>query len=99
MRFVCRRVRTRVETTQTPWTSACEPGEELILPVAHNEGNYFADPATLGELEDEGRVVLRYLENPNGSAGDIAWICNDERNVVGIMPHPERVSDGVVGSD
>jgi phosphoribosylformylglycinamidine synthase I len=99
MRFVCRPVRVRVETTGTSWTSACEPGEELILPVAHNEGNYFADPATLEELEDEGRVVLRYFENPNGSANDIAGICNEGRNVVGIMPHPERVSDGVLGSD
>ncbi len=99
MRFVCRRVRTRVETTETPWTSSCESGEVLVLPVAHNEGNYFADPATLEQLEDEDRVVLRYLENPNGSVNDIAGICNEERNVVGIMPHPERVSDGVLGSD
>jgi phosphoribosylformylglycinamidine synthase I len=99
MRFVCLRVRVRVETTQTPWTSACEPGEVLTLPVAHNEGNYFADPTTIEELEAEERVVLRYLENPNGSANDIAGICNEERNVVGIMPHPERVSDGALGSD
>jgi phosphoribosylformylglycinamidine synthase I len=99
MRFVCRRVRVRLETTETPWTSSCEPNEELILPVAHNEGNYFADPATLEQLEDEDRVVLRYLENPNGSANDIAGICNEGRNVVGIMPHPERVSDPVLGSD
>jgi phosphoribosylformylglycinamidine synthase len=99
MRFVCRRVRARVETNETPWTSACEPGEELILPVAHNEGNYFADPATLAHLEDEDRVVLRYLENPNGSANDIAGICNEAGNVVGMMPHPERVSDGALGSD
>jgi phosphoribosylformylglycinamidine synthase I len=99
MRFVCRRVCVRVEATETAWTSACEPGEELILPVAHNEGNYFADPATLAQLEGEDRVVLRYLENPNGSANDIAGICNEGRNVVGIMPHPERVSDGAIGSD
>jgi phosphoribosylformylglycinamidine synthase subunit PurQ / glutaminase len=99
MRFVCRRVRTRVETTETPWTSSCESGEVLVLPVAHNEGNYFADPATLEQLEDEDRVVLRYLENPNGSVNDIAGICNEERNVVGIMPHPERVSDDALGSD
>jgi phosphoribosylformylglycinamidine synthase I len=99
MRFVCRRVRTRVETTETPWTSSCESGEVLVLPVAHNEGNYFADPATLEQLEDEDRVVLRYLENPNGSVNDIAGICNEGRNVVGIMPHPERVSDGALGSD
>jgi phosphoribosylformylglycinamidine synthase I len=99
MRFVCRRVRVRVETAKTPWSASCEPGEELTLPVAHNEGNYFANPGTLAQLEDEERVVLRYLENPNGSANDVAGICNEGRNVVGIMPHPERVSDGVLGSD
>jgi phosphoribosylformylglycinamidine synthase I len=99
MRFVCRRVRVRVESTQTPWTSLGEAGEELVLPVAHNEGNYFADPATLAELEDEDRVVLRYLDNPNGSANDIAGVCNAVRNVVGIMPHPERVSDATLGSE
>jgi phosphoribosylformylglycinamidine synthase subunit PurQ / glutaminase len=99
MRFVCRRIRVQVETTGTPWTSSCEPGEELTLPVAHNEGNYFADPATLVQLEDEDRVVLRYLDNPNGSMNDIAGICNEGRNVVGIMPHPERVSDSLLGSE
>ena len=99
MRFVCTRVRTRIERVDTPWTAGCEVGEELTLPVAHNEGNYFADSETLAALEDEGRVVLRYLENPNGSANDIAGVCNEGRNVVGIMPHPERVSDGVLGSD
>ncbi|MEW6638251.1 MAG: phosphoribosylformylglycinamidine synthase subunit PurQ, partial [Actinomycetota bacterium] len=93
MRFVCKRVRTRVEAADTTWTAACEPGEELTLPVAHNEGNYFADPATLARLEEERRVVLRYLENPNGSANDIAGVCSEARNVVGVMPHPERVSD------
>ena len=99
MRFVCDRVRVRIEATDTPWTSGCERGEELALPVAHNEGNYFADPETLARLEDEERVVLRYLENPNGSANDIAGVCNEGRNVVGIMPHPERVSDPALGSD
>ena len=99
MRFVCRRVRVRVEATETPWTSSCEPGEELTLPVAHNEGNYFADPLTLEQIEADDRVVLRYLENPNGSANDIAGVCNEGRNVVGIMPHPERVSDPVLGSE
>ena len=99
MRFVCDRVRVRVEAADTPWTSGCERGEELALPVAHNEGNYFADPETLARLEDEERVVLSYLENPNGSANDIAGVCNEGRNVVGIMPHPERVSDPALGSD
>ena len=99
MRFVCRRVRVRVEATETPWTSSCEPGEELTLPVAHNEGNYFADPVTLEQIEADDRVVLRYLENPNGSANDIAGVCNEGRNVVGIMPHPERASDPALGSE
>jgi phosphoribosylformylglycinamidine synthase I len=99
MRFVCRRVPMRVETTETPWTALLEPGGELTLPIAHNEGNYFADPQTLSELEGEGCVVLRYLDNPNGSINDIAGICNARRNVVGVMPHPERVSDNVLGSD
>ncbi len=99
MRFVCKRIRLRVETRETPWTSLFEAGDGLVLPVAHNEGNYFADERTLRELEDEGRVVLRYLDNPNGSLNDIAGICNVDRNVVGLMPHPERFSDEVLGSD
>ena len=99
MRFVCTRVRTRVEHRETPWTSLFTVGDEITLPVAHNEGNYFADERTLQELEDEGRVVLRYLDNPNGSLNDIAGICNESRNVVGLMPHPERVSDPILGSD
>jgi phosphoribosylformylglycinamidine synthase subunit PurQ / glutaminase len=99
MRFVCRRVPVRVESNSTPWTAGCEEGEELTLPVAHNEGNYFADAGTLARLEDEGRVVVRYLDNPNGSAADIAGVCSEGRNVVGIMPHPERVSDPALGSD
>jgi phosphoribosylformylglycinamidine synthase I len=99
MRFVCDRVRVRVEAANTPWTAGCEAGEELTLPVAHNEGNFFADPQTLARLEHEDRVVLRYAENPNGSANDIAGVCNEGRNVVGLMPHPERVSDPALGSD
>lgn len=99
MRFLCRSVTLRVETIETPWTLLFESGDKLALPVAHNEGNYFADPWTLDELEEKGRVVLRYLNNPNGSSNDIAGICNAARNVVGIMPHPERFSDLALGSD
>lgn len=99
LRFVCRRVRVRVERTDTPWTSGCGAGEELVLPVAHNDGCYFADGGTLDALEEEGRVVLRYLENPNGSVNDIAGVCNEGRNVVGVMPHPERASDPLLGSE
>ena len=99
MRFVCTRAAVRLENTRTPWTSLYEPGDELSLPVAHNEGNYFADERTIAELEYEGRVVLRYLDNPNGSLNDIAGICNEGRNVVGLMPHPERASDPALGSN
>ncbi len=99
MRFVCRRVPVRIETAKTPWTALFETDDRLMLPVAHNEGNYFADARTLDELEAEERVVLRYLENPNGSLNDIAGICNEGRNVVGVMPHPERVSDTTLGSE
>jgi phosphoribosylformylglycinamidine synthase subunit PurQ / glutaminase len=99
MRFVCTRVATRVENTQTPWTSLFRRGEELTLPVAHNEGNYFVDERTAAELEEEGRVVLRYLNNPNGSVNDMAGVCNEDRNVVGLMPHPERASDPDLGSE
>jgi phosphoribosylformylglycinamidine synthase subunit PurQ / glutaminase len=98
MRFICDRVAVRVENVETPWTSFFEPHYGLTLPVAHNEGNYFADERTLAELEDEGRVVLRYVENPNGSANDIAGICSEGGNVVGLMPHPERASDPLLGS-
>lgn len=98
-RFIGSRTRVRVERTDTPWTAACEAGAELTLPIAHNEGNYYADAETVARLEDEGRVVLRYLENPNGSANDIAGVCNEARNVVGVMPHPERASDAVLGSE
>ena len=98
MRFICDRVAVRVENVETPWTCLFESGHGLTLPVAHNEGNYFADERTLAELEDEGRVVLRYVENPNGSANDIAGICSERGNVVGLMPHPERASDPLLGS-
>lgn len=92
LRFVSRPVRCIVHATDTPFTSAYTAGTELRLPVAHGDGRFVADAAVLDELEDANRVVLRYApgENPNGSHRDIAGICNGERNVVGIMPHPER---------
>ncbi len=99
LRFVSRPVPVRVVRTATPFTRDYRLGQELLLPVAHGEGRYTALPDTLRELEGEDRVVLRYCEghNPNGSADDIAGICNAEGNVVGIMPHPERVAHQVVG--
>ena len=98
LKFVCREVSLRVETTDTPFTSAAQKGQLLHMPVAHGEGCYFADQKTLDALEAEDRVVLRYMDNPNGALRDIAGICNEGRNVMGMMPHPERASDDLLGS-
>jgi phosphoribosylformylglycinamidine synthase len=98
LKFVCRETPLRVETTDSPFTSAATRGAILRMPVAHGEGCYFADQRTLDELEAEDRVVLRYLENPNGSLRDIAGILNRERNVMGLMPHPERATEPLMGS-
>lgn len=98
LKFVCREVPLRVETADSPFTSAATRGATLRLPVAHGEGCYFADDRTLDELEAEDRVVLRYLENPNGSLRDIAGVLNRERNVMGLMPHPERATEPLMGS-
>jgi phosphoribosylformylglycinamidine synthase I len=98
LKFVCRNVTLRVETTNTPFTSAAQKGQILHMPVAHGEGCYFADDKTLDALEAEDRVVLRYMDNPNGALRDIAGICNEGRNVMGMMPHPERASDALLGS-
>ena len=98
LKFVCRPVALRVETTNTPFTSAGSRGQLLTLPVAHGEGCYFADDATLTMLRHDDRVVLRYVDNPNGSLDDIAGICSEKRNVMGMMPHPERAADALLGS-
>jgi phosphoribosylformylglycinamidine synthase subunit PurQ / glutaminase len=96
--FLCQPVDLRVETADSVLTGAAREGDVLRIPINHFEGNYTCDPETLRELEDEGRVVLRYLDNPNGSMGDIAGITNRGRNVVGLMPHPERASHALLGS-
>jgi len=98
LRFVCRDVHLRTETTRSPFTAAAQKGEILRLPIAHGEGCYFADDRTLDELEGEDRVLFRYLDNPNGSLRDIAGILNRERNVMGMMPHPERAAEPLMGS-
>jgi phosphoribosylformylglycinamidine synthase subunit PurQ / glutaminase len=110
LRFLCQPVHVRVETTSTCLTASARAGQVLQIPINHFEGNYIADPATLSELESEERVVLRYCRadssveesdrsaNPNGSAHAIAGICSPGRNVVGLMPHPERASAEVLGS-
>lgn len=97
-RFVCRDQRLRVENASTAWTNAYEQGQEIVVPLKNQDGQYVADPATLDRLEGEGRVVFRYVgHNPNGSRHDIAGICNERGNVVGLMPHPEHAVDALTG--
>jgi phosphoribosylformylglycinamidine synthase len=97
LKFVCKPVALKVEETQSAFTRKYSHGQSITFPVAHGEGNYYADDATLDRLEGEGRVMFRYQGNPNGSARDIAGILNEKRNVMGLMPHPERVVDPITG--
>ncbi len=100
LRFVCRQVELEVVDADTPFTCACESGQTLSVPVKHTTGRYFAQPDELARLRDEGQVLLRYRpgHNPNGSLEDIAGICNEARNVFGLMPHPEHAVDPLTGS-
>jgi len=98
LKFICRQVSVRLETADSPFTNAGRRGEILRIPVAHGEGCYVADERTLDELEAEDRVAFRYVENVNGSLRSIAGILNRERNILGMMPHPERASDPLMGS-
>jgi phosphoribosylformylglycinamidine synthase I len=98
LKFICRQVALRTETSNSPFTSKLHKGQILRMPIAHGEGRYFADKRTLDELEAEDRVVFRYVENPNGSLRSIAGILNRARNVLGMMPHPERACDPLMGS-
>jgi phosphoribosylformylglycinamidine synthase subunit PurQ / glutaminase len=98
LKFVCKQVPLRVETTNSPFTSEAVKDQRLLVPIAHGEGCYIADERTLDQLEAEDRVTLRYLENPNGSLRDIAGILNEGRNVMGLMPHPEDASEPLMGS-
>ncbi|MGA2836301.1 MAG: phosphoribosylformylglycinamidine synthase subunit PurQ [Acidimicrobiales bacterium] len=99
LRFVCTTVAIRVEQGGTALTDGVAVGTELSIPINHFEGNYTCDADTLDRLRDEGRIVFRYVDNPNGSIDDIAGVCNAGRNVVGLMPHPERASDPLLGSE
>jgi len=105
-KFECKTVRIRVETTDTPYTTGYEKDQILRIPIAHAEGRYYADENTLDLLEEENRIIFRYVNangepteaaNPNGSLQNIAGICNAERNVLGLMPHPERASEPLLG--
>ena len=97
LNFVCRTVTLRVDNSQSMFTSSFENGQFVNYPVAHHDGNYFADKETLDRLEDDGRIAFRYVDNPNGSARDIAGIINDAGNVLGMMPHPERMISPLLG--
>jgi phosphoribosylformylglycinamidine synthase len=99
LKFVCRPVALEVNETQSAYTRKYENGQRVVFPVAHGDGNYYADKETLDRLEGDGRVIFRYAagENPNGSARNIAGIINEKRNVLGLMPHPERVVDPLLG--
>jgi phosphoribosylformylglycinamidine synthase subunit PurQ / glutaminase len=107
IKFRCEQVHLRVEQTDTPFTSACRTGQVLRIPIAHGEGNYFAEPEVIARLEANRQVIFRYTNadgavtdasNPNGSAAAIAGLCNEARNVVGLMPHPERACEPMLGS-
>jgi phosphoribosylformylglycinamidine synthase subunit PurQ / glutaminase len=98
LKFLCETVAIRVETNTTALTNQASVGDVLRIPINHFEGNFVCDATTLERLRAEDRVVVRYVDNPNGSLDDIAGICNEGRNVVGLMPHPERASDAILGS-
>ncbi len=107
LKFHCEHVHVRVEQTDTPFTQACRRGQVLRMPIAHGEGNYFADSEVIARLEANRQIVFRYTDaqgvvtdaaNPNGSAAAIAGLCNESRNVVGLMPHPERACESMLGS-
>lgn len=99
LKFLCAAVELRVETTNSALTINADVGQVLRIPINHFEGNYTCDDETLAELRGEDRIVVTYVDNPNGSVGDIAGICNAGRNVVGLMPHPERASHALLGSE
>ncbi len=108
LKFICQNIYVKVEQTQTPFTSQCHRDQVLKLPIAHGEGNYFIDPEGMKRLEGQGQVVVRYCDpqgglteagNPNGSLKYVAGICNEKRNVFGLMPHPDRSCEAGLGSE
>ncbi|AOO74089.1 phosphoribosylformylglycinamidine synthase subunit PurQ [Ligilactobacillus salivarius] len=100
LKFVCKTIELTVENTNTPFTSLYKKGEKINLPIAHADGSYYADEELLAELEENGQVVFRYSkENPNGSLNDIAGITNKQGNVLGMMPHPERAVEMLLGNE
>jgi phosphoribosylformylglycinamidine synthase len=98
LHFICKYVELKVENVNTPFSSQYKKGQVVRIPIAHNEGNYYIDEKGLGELRKNNQIVFRYVDNPNGAVFDIAGIVNKERNVLGMMPHPERSSEDELGS-
>lgn len=99
LKFICKHVQLKVENNKTPFTNKCKKGQILTIPIAHGEGNYTCDERTLRELKRKKQIVFTYYgENPNGSVANIAGICNEKRNVLGMMPHPERASEDILRS-
>ena len=99
LHFICRYVELKVEDTDTPFTSQYKKGQIVRIPIAHNEGNYYIDEKGLKELKDKNQIIFRYVGNPNGALDDIAGIVNKKRNVLGMMPHPERSSERQLGGE
>jgi phosphoribosylformylglycinamidine synthase subunit PurQ / glutaminase len=97
LEFVCRDTVVRVESTDTPFTAACAHGDELVIPVKHGEGSWYADEETVHSLEAAGRIVLRYAGDVNGSVGSVAGVANERGNILGLMPHPEHAVDPLLG--
>ena len=98
LKYVCKFENLITENTDTPFTNLLTPGQRLLVPIGHGDGNFFADAETLKRIEDNGQVVFRYETNPNGSLNNIAGIVNEGRNVLGMMPHPDRSSEAILGS-
>ncbi|UNK19308.1 phosphoribosylformylglycinamidine synthase subunit PurQ [Paenibacillus sp. N3/727] len=99
MKFRCQDSVLQVVNHETPFTRDYSEGQEIVIPIAHGEGNYYCDEATLQKLRDNRQIVFTYKDNPNGSVGDIAGICNERGNVLGMMPHPERAVSSLLGSE
>ncbi|WP_101068046.1 phosphoribosylformylglycinamidine synthase subunit PurQ [Roseovarius salinarum] len=97
LKYICKAVALRVETADSPYTAGYAPGSTITVPIAHHDGNYFADPDTLDRLRGDDRVAFRYVDNPNGSVDDIAGILSQNRRVLGMMPHPERMAEPLHG--
>ncbi len=99
LKFLCKWTDVRVENTDTPFTSRSRPGDVLRIPINHFEGSWYCGPDMLETMASNGQIVLRYVDNPNGSLDSVAGICNQKRNVFGLMPHPERACEALLGSE